>query len=150
MELLDEWFANDPEAQNLARQESLIISVTEEIWAEMNRQNMSKTTLAEKLGVTKPRVSSMLNGGANLTIRKLADIAHALDKKFVVNLVDAEQRCMPMVEPTILGGSVMKNFITTPSNGSLGFMSTRLAVRVCNSDSVVEDGEENAAKPIAA
>ncbi|QOD81640.1 helix-turn-helix domain-containing protein [Chromobacterium haemolyticum] len=150
MELLDEWFANDPEAQNLARQESLIISVTEEIWAEMNRQNMSKTTLAEKLGVTKPRVSSMLNGGANLTIRKLADIAHALDKRFVVSLTDVEQKQALTAEPKISVGSAMHDFITTPSTGALGLMGNRVAFRVCNSDFAVEHGEENAAEPIAA
>lgn len=59
-------------------QEGLILSVTEEIWRQMNLRKVSPIFLAAILGCGKSHVSQLLNGGHNMTLRTLSDIAEAL------------------------------------------------------------------------
>lgn len=67
--------------RRLFLQEELIVEITERLAAEMAAQCISQKLLAEKLGCTKGYVSQLLNGGKNLTLRSLANLADALDCK---------------------------------------------------------------------
>lgn len=59
--------------------EKFIVEVTESIWLQLNERGLSGVDLAKKLGVSRSRVSKMLSGHENLTLRSLADIAQALE-----------------------------------------------------------------------
>lgn len=51
-------------------------------------REMSRSQLAESLGVSQGRVSQILSGGENLTLRSLAGIARALDARVEVQFLD--------------------------------------------------------------
>ena len=53
--------------------------VMETVVHEMNKKGISRTALADKMGVTKAYVSKLLNNGSNVTIKKLLQIGEAID-----------------------------------------------------------------------
>lgn len=55
---------------------------------QARQRGTTLTELADKVGLDKSRVSRMLNGEANLTLRSLAVLAHALDHHWNMSLVD--------------------------------------------------------------
>ena len=89
MSKLNDWVAASSEQQRLFAQEKLIVDAAEEIWAAMEKPQCSKAQLAAALGKSKAFVSQILDGSRNMTLRTLADIAFALDKKVCVRLLDA-------------------------------------------------------------
>lgn len=74
-----------PEGAKMLRQEKFILEVTELICKFMKQQGVSRTELAERMGKSKGRVSQLLDGEANLTLRTLSDIFDALGHKVVVD-----------------------------------------------------------------
>jgi len=58
--------------------ERLILDATELIVGLMERQGLSRTELAERIGKSKGHISQLLNGERNMTLRTLAEITHAL------------------------------------------------------------------------
>lgn len=73
----EEWLQDEANARAFAAEE-LILDVTEKIWELLERDDVSKTDLAERLGKSKAYVSQLLNGSRNMTLRTLADIAYVL------------------------------------------------------------------------
>lgn len=69
------------------KQKALIHHVAELLWAEMNRQNLSKADIARALGTSRPAVSMALSGEHNLTLRTLWDLAHAVGCRIRVDLL---------------------------------------------------------------
>ncbi len=67
----------DQEARKLA-EETYILSVTEEIWKIMERNQMSKADMARSLKCSKAHVTQLLNGGRNMTLRTLSNICTVL------------------------------------------------------------------------
>ena len=65
---------------------SLITQVTNEINWYMSEGQISRTDLASRMGVSPGRVSQVLSGGENLTLRTLAALAVALDGRFELEL----------------------------------------------------------------
>lgn len=53
----------------------------------LRHHKVSQKDLAGAMGVTEGRVSQILSGDSNLTVRSLAAIAAALDARFVLSLV---------------------------------------------------------------
>lgn len=88
MDMLNEWLSDRPDRARTLAEEELIVDVSEEIWAVLNKAGMTKADLAEKLGVSRPRISKLLDGSANMTLRTLADIAFELGKRVSINLPD--------------------------------------------------------------
>jgi transcriptional regulator with XRE-family HTH domain len=76
--------------ERLINQEDFILEVTEAFCEYMEHHKISRTYLAEKLGKSRSFVSQVLNGGRNLTVRTIADMASALDAKPFFRLRDAE------------------------------------------------------------
>jgi transcriptional regulator with XRE-family HTH domain len=76
---------NSNRARDLARG-SYLFRVTEDILIAMEDLGVTKSELASKLGISKPRISQLLKGGSNMTIGTLSDIAWELglnlDKTF--------------------------------------------------------------------
>jgi transcriptional regulator with XRE-family HTH domain len=71
-------------------QEGLILEVAEQVWAALERRGVSKQELAQRLGTGKSHVTQVLNGGRNMTLRTLSDIAEALNQRVHVQLRDVE------------------------------------------------------------
>lgn len=86
MDLLTQWLDESPGSARTLAEESLIVDVAEEIWQALNLAGLSKTDLAKRLNVSKPRITKLLDGSANMTLRTLADIAFELDKKITITL----------------------------------------------------------------
>ena len=60
----------------------LVTQLTNEITFHMRERGISRADLAARMGVSPGRVSQILGGGENLTLRTLAALAAALDAHF--------------------------------------------------------------------
>lgn len=78
-----EW-ENDPEYQT----EFLILEINEQICEWMEKQNISRAELANRLGKSRAYITRMLNGSHNLTIGTMMKVAMALGAKPKVQFVD--------------------------------------------------------------
>lgn len=78
----------------------LELDVTENILEIMERQKISRSELAGKLGVSKAAVSKLLNNGSNMTLRTLLKITDALDCDVGIkmSLRSAESSCVGCVK----------------------------------------------------
>ena len=79
-----EVFASTPDGRRLLNREALTIEVTELICEMMQEKGISRKQLAALLGRSKGRVSQMLNGECNLTLRTVADMFTVLEKRLAV------------------------------------------------------------------
>jgi len=64
----------------------LITQLTNEITWQLSERGLTRADLATRLGVSPGRVSQILSGGENLTLRTLASLAAALDSRFELEL----------------------------------------------------------------
>lgn len=64
----------------------LVTQVINEINWQMRELGLNQADLAARLGVSPGRVSQILGGGENLTLRTLAALATALDARFDISL----------------------------------------------------------------
>jgi len=71
-------FVEDSENMRGFQQELLILDVTSRICQLMEDQNISRSELAKRLGTTKGYITQLLDGRANMTLRKIADVFTAL------------------------------------------------------------------------
>ena len=60
----------------------LVTQLTNEITFHMRERGISRADLAARMGVSPGRVSQILGGGENLTLRTLSALAAALDARF--------------------------------------------------------------------
>ena len=65
---------------------ALVTQLTNEINWYMREQGLTRADLASRMGVSPGRVSQILGGGENLTLRTLAALSTALDARFDVEL----------------------------------------------------------------
>ena len=65
---------------------SLITQVTSEINLYLSERNLTRADLASRMGVSPGRISQVLSGGENLTLRTLASLSAALDAQFELEL----------------------------------------------------------------
>ena len=81
--------SSSPEADDAGIDEELsrlITEVTNEINWRMREEDVTQADLAGRMGVSPGRVSQVLSGGENLTLRTLVSLATALDGRFEVQL----------------------------------------------------------------
>jgi len=64
----------------------LITQLTNEITWHMRERGITRADLAARMGVSPGRVSQILGGGENLTLRTLAALSTALDARFGLEL----------------------------------------------------------------
>jgi transcriptional regulator with XRE-family HTH domain len=74
------------EAQVEEELSQLVTQLTNEINWYMHERNLTRADLATRMGVSPGRVSQVLSGGENLTLRTLASLATALDARFDLDL----------------------------------------------------------------
>ena len=65
---------------------ALITQLTNEINWYMRERGLTRADLAARMGVSPGRVSQILGGGENLTLRTLAAMSAALDARFDIEL----------------------------------------------------------------
>jgi transcriptional regulator with XRE-family HTH domain len=65
---------------------ALVTQLTNEITWYMRERGLTRADLATRMGVSPGRVSQILSGGENLTLRTLAALSTALDARFDVEL----------------------------------------------------------------
>ena len=80
-----------PETRRAFEEEILLGKVRKEISACLAEQNLRRRDLAQRLGVSEGRISQMLSGAENLTLKTLAGLALALDARFDLALQDLHQ-----------------------------------------------------------
>jgi transcriptional regulator with XRE-family HTH domain len=78
--------------RRLLRQEELILEITEALSEALEKEGITKTELAERLGKTKGFVSQILAGGRNLTLRTIADVADALNCHLSIHCEKGRQK----------------------------------------------------------
>ncbi len=64
----------------------LVTQLTNEINWHLHERGLTRADLASRMGVSPGRVSQVLSGGENLTLRTLASLATALDAQFELEL----------------------------------------------------------------
>jgi len=64
----------------------LVTRLTNEIDWYMRERKLTRVDLAHRMGVSPGRISQILSGGENLTLRTLAGVATALDARFDMEL----------------------------------------------------------------
>ena len=64
----------------------LVTQLMNEINWHMRERGLSRADLASRMGVSPGRISQVLSGGENLTLRTLASLATALDARFEMEL----------------------------------------------------------------
>ena len=88
--MIKEWsrqFEGDPEFEF----DLLAIEIGERIVERMELLKMTRTELAAKIGVSKARVSQILSGHDNLTLKSLVAVAIGLGSRVEVRLRSKEQ-----------------------------------------------------------
>jgi transcriptional regulator with XRE-family HTH domain len=65
---------------------ALVTQLTNEITWYMRERGLTRADLAARMGVSPGRVSQILGGGENLTLRTLAALSTALDARFGIEL----------------------------------------------------------------
>ena len=64
----------------------LVTQLTNEVTWHMRERGLTRADLAARMGVSPGRVSQILGGGENLTLRTLAAMSTALDARFGIEL----------------------------------------------------------------
>jgi transcriptional regulator with XRE-family HTH domain len=64
----------------------LVTQLMNEINWHMRERGLTRADLASRMGVSPGRISQVLSGGENLTLRTLASLATALDARFELDL----------------------------------------------------------------
>jgi plasmid maintenance system antidote protein VapI len=65
---------------------ALVTQLTNEVNWHMRERGLTRADLAARMGVSPGRVSQILGGGENLTLRTLAALSAALDARFDIGL----------------------------------------------------------------
>lgn len=71
-------------------QELLYHSITNQVALYMQDNSISQHDVAEKIGLSEARISNILNGDANITLRTTASLAYAVGMRFEVELKPIE------------------------------------------------------------
>ena len=76
----------DIEAQVEEELSRLVTQLTNEITVHLREHCLTRAELASRMGVSPGRISQVLSGGENLTLRTLAALSTALDAQFDMQL----------------------------------------------------------------
>ena len=100
------------EAQIDEEQLALVTHLTNEVSWHMRERGITRADLAARMGVSPGRVSQILGGGENLTLRTLAALSTALDARFSLELSS------PKADDTYTSGSTAQTEAPPAQNAS--------------------------------
>lgn len=83
---------SDPEVRRAFEEEFLFGEATDTVAGLIESLGISQRELADRLGVSPGRVSQILSGGENLTLRSFAALGWALGVRFEMNAVPMVDR----------------------------------------------------------
>jgi transcriptional regulator with XRE-family HTH domain len=83
---------NDVEYQRLVEEETLIFEATEVIAELLEEQQVTRKELADKLGRSKGFVTQVLAGDRNMTLRTLANLSFALERRIELQAAPLETK----------------------------------------------------------
>lgn len=112
-DFLESWTKEDRGHERLVAQEELILDVTESIWDAMDRKNISKSQLAERLSTSRANVTQLLSGDRNMTLRTLSDIVFELDAKVTV-IIDCTDKKVGQWHTAVTAKAVPTRKINRP------------------------------------
>ena len=87
--MIDDWirqYEGDPEFEF----DLLAIDIGERMVERMEQLSMTRTELAGKIGVSKARISQILSGNDNLTLKSLVAVAGGLESRIELRLKSKE------------------------------------------------------------
>jgi transcriptional regulator with XRE-family HTH domain len=88
-----DWFKNQvnelKETSNY-KIESLQLKIIERVLELLENRGLTKGDLAQRLNCSKPYITKLLNGGENLTIKKMVEIAVAIDCNLDIDFIPKE------------------------------------------------------------
>ena len=101
---------------------ALVTQLTNEVNWHMRERGLTRADLAALMGVSPGRVSQILGGGENLTLRTLAALSTALDARFDIELSSPKAEDtyegsggeLPGLEPPLLPASPAPRERPTP------------------------------------
>lgn len=76
--LLERLLSDSKEGKREFVRQDLLVSVSDQIWEMLEKEEITSAELAARLGTTPSNVSQMLSGRRNLTLKTLADISFEL------------------------------------------------------------------------
>jgi transcriptional regulator with XRE-family HTH domain len=91
MKQIEKELQEDRELAKFTSQEELILDVTELILEKMEKKNLNKSQLAEKLRTNKSHITQLLRGSRNMTLRTISDIFFELDYKIIIDAISTEE-----------------------------------------------------------
>lgn len=68
------------------RQERFTLAITEAVAERVNESKLERSTIAERAGMTKQELAAVLDGRNDLSVRQIADVAHALRMEPAITL----------------------------------------------------------------
>lgn len=74
--------------------ERAVLDFTSALWQVMQRRRVSQSELSRRLGKNPAFVSRILNGASNVTIKTIVEMAHALDARVHIDIIEAESKPM--------------------------------------------------------
>ena len=77
---------NNMEVQKLYEEEGLVLEVTEAICELMQKQNIKRVKLAQKLGVDKSYITNLLDGSSNMTLKTISDVLFCLNSRAKIQI----------------------------------------------------------------
>ena len=81
------------------RLESLIIDLTENICREMKHNKINRVRLAEKLNISPPAVTKILNGNSNFTLKTLLSLSDALELDLKIDFRKKDAGAFQIIYP---------------------------------------------------
>jgi transcriptional regulator with XRE-family HTH domain len=80
-----------PAARKSYEEALLTDAFLEQVSNLLEKRGVPQRALAERLGVSEGRVSQILSGRQNLTVRTLANLATVLEARFCVSITDLDE-----------------------------------------------------------
>ena len=97
--------------------ELAILDFTSALESRMERLNVSRAELAERVGASPAYISKVLNGTTNFTVKSMATLAHALGQRISIRVEDQDAADSYILASTTL------DTLAAPARGQLMLLS---------------------------
>jgi len=104
MTAMGTWFKETPESLRLVAEETALLEASELVAECLEERQVTRSALADRLGVSRSEVTQRLNGKRNLTVRTLGAMLHELGYRLRFETHDfARER--PQRHVQVVGGT---------------------------------------------
>ena len=102
--------------------EWLMLDLNEAVSSGMQRRQLSRSDLAERLGTSRAYVTKLLDGQENMTLKTLVRVANALEMKIAVQLQERGRR-MRLLTTIASNSTPSAPFLARTNGGSFAQQS---------------------------